>query len=148
MFAQTGRSRSGTLTAIAVAILFAAGTAQAAPITIDTGTITINGIDSGGSIAGTGFTTRIVSAGGGNAGGLTEFVFQGDLDLANHTVSVVGRRAASLFVGGNADLTGSSFELSANGRLGTAGGGDGRNGFHAQRGLPGLGLAARRRRTA
>ena len=78
MFAQTGRSRSGTLTAIAVAIFFAAGTAQAAPITIDTdtGTITINGIDSGGSIAGTGFTTRIVSAGGGNAGGLTEFVFQ------------------------------------------------------------------------
>lgn len=94
--------------------------ASADVINIDTDSRTINGL-SGGLFWGVEFSTDIVD-------GKARFLFKGDLNWRNDQVKVTGNRPLSLLVGNNADLTGTTFNLSASGHYGEAGGGDGATG--------------------
>lgn len=60
--------------------------------------------------------------------GIMEFSFHGDLNLSGDTVNLSGNVPVRFKVFGDADLTGASFDLSANGNVGTLGGGSGGGG--------------------
>ena len=138
---KSGRSSSHRralgLLGISLLLVVAAAPSAAAPILIntDTGVITVNGVDSGGILNGTRFTTQVV-------GGVMQFRFQGDLNInAGDAVTGVGARGASLYAGNNANIgAGATFNFSASGATPGAGGGNaGTGGSGPTGGVGGLG---------
>ena len=138
---KSGRSSSHRralgLLGISLLLVVAAAPSAAAPILIntDTGVITVNGVDSGGILNGTPFTTQVV-------GGVMQFRFQGDLNInAGDAVTGVGARGASLYAGNNANIgAGATFNFSASGATPGAGGGNaGTGGSGPTGGVGGLG---------
>jgi len=120
--AMSAQSAPAMFRTIVVATMLAGvasgGSAMAATVIVNTDAGTINGVGSGGSFNGTTFTTQV-------AGGVTRFLFQGDLNInAGDTVQGVGSRGASLFAGNNANIgAGVTFNFNASGATAGAGGG-------------------------
>ena len=90
----------------------------AAKITIDTDLLRIDG-ESNGTLFGTPFTAQLDSR------GVAQFLFHGDLDLERDKIRFIGNRPASFIVGGNANIEGATFDVSAVNQLGGIGGGSG-----------------------
>ncbi len=86
----------------------------AAKITIDTDLLRIDG-ESNGTLFGTPFTAQLDSR------GVAQFLFHGDLDLERDKILFIGNRPASFIVGGNANIEGATFDVSAVNQLGGIG---------------------------
>ena len=120
---RTVRLLATTALSLSLIELAAAGAASAANIQIDTtaGTITVDGVASGGTLNGTPFTVKH------EADGTVDFLFAGNLAIgASDVVTGSGANAAQIIVGNNLDIApGARIDFSGVGKTPGAGGGGG-----------------------
>src|SRR5262245_59628688 len=121
---QIARLCAGTALLMIIAVLPKATQAADIVVNTDTGKITVNGFDSGGTLGGTPFTVQQA------AGGVVTFLFAGDLNFgATDVVKGVGANAAQIVVGNNLSIApGARIDFSAVGSAAGAGGGAGGGG--------------------